>query len=342
MVSGLRSQVSGLRDIYVDSLRGFGIFLVVFAHIFRWFRFSRIIIPSGIAIMEWIYSFHMPLLFMIAGYVHAMKDRYGTQYFSWAKKYLIDIYLPCLYFSLPQWLLMYFIFSVNNPAKFGSTSINGLYTLPFTGFKEYWFLAALFFVKIVHIIFECGVKYKEINTFFWIIIFFACQLISLPAYITQLHYGLYFHIGYILKRREIFTRSQISYALILICAGILFYILPLKYDGVNFFTRAGAALCMSLGLFTLFYAMRITNQFFITYGIYSMVIYCSHVYVVASFRLLYTISGLAYSVNPWILFWICCPFAFSVPLLIVLLYKRVKFLRWVEYIFYPGKLFYKK
>ena len=284
----------------------------------------------------------MPLLFMIAGYVHAMKDRYNTKYFLWAKKFMIDIYLPCLYFSLSQWLIMYFIFSVNNPANFGAAPIDELYAIPLIGYKEYWFLAILFFIKIIHLIFECNIKNTKINTFFWI---FMCIFLTffgnkLPNFIIRiLNSGIYFHVGYILKRCNYISQNnvpKILYGIIFIFAAMF-----LRHLSINF-ANICYVLCVCLALFIIFYSLRITNKFFVKCGVYSMVIYCLHNFITATFRLIFMISGLAYSTNPLILFCVCFPFAMFAPLLVVWLYKHVKFLRWIEYIFYPGKLFYKK
>ena len=69
-----------------------------------------------------------------------------------------------------------------------------------------------------------------------------------------------------------------------------------------------------------------------------MVVYCLHNYAAASLRMLFTVSGLSSSASPIILAAIGIIFAMTAPLAVVWLYKNVKCLRWIEYIFYPGKM----
>ena len=307
-----------------------------------WVHRSGMDMGRGLLIHDWIYSFHMPLFFMIAGYSHGMKDRFssGHNYLYYFTKFLLDLYIPCLIFSLMYWSLNYFIFdSGNNTANFKLATLNDLYRLPFFGTNQYYFLCTLFLIKITHTALEYLFnKHKILNSAFWLLLFVSGQFINIPGFFAQLFSGFYFHIGYIMRTREGFARSKILYALILICAGVLCCVMPFT----NFLTKTGGALFMSLGLFTLFYSLKINNSFLVLCGVNCMVIYCLHNYVTAIFRLIYKFAGLSSLNMPVLMFLLCFILAVFVPLLVVKIYKRVKFLRWIEYIFYPGKLFYKK
>ena len=341
MASGLQGDG---RDIVADSLRGFTIILVVYAHVVYWFGSSGIILPRSTIAGGFIYVFHMPLMFMISGYVQGMKDYRASSWLHWLKKSAIDIYLPCMIFSLTQWAVMYFIFSRHNPANFGALQSTDLYMIPVRGFKEYWFLASLFFIKVIHSAFECSRCPGKLHALFWATVFIFPVLsgISLPA---GIHYGLYFHCGYILRKHNYISRDKnpgVIAGLILLIAGAMLYFGPWAYGAANIFTRTGAAVCSCLGLFTLFYALEVKFSGLVIYGLYSMVIYCLHNWIVACFRMIFTISGMSSNSDPIMMFVITFAAAMAIPFCVIWLYRNVKLLRWTEYIFYPGRLIFRK
>ena len=282
-------------------------------------------------------------MFMIAGYVQGMKDYRASGWLHWLRKSAIDLYLPCMIFSFTQWFIMYFIFSRNNPANFGALKDGDIYMLPLRGFKEYWFLASLFFIKVIHSAFECSLCPGILHSLFWVIVFIfpALSGISLPVDISL---GLYFHVGYILRRQGCISQEKnpgLLAGLILVIAGALLFFVPRAYDSANIFTRTGAAMCSCLGLFAVFYAMRVKFCWLKVCGLYSMVIYCLHNWITACFRMIFNVSGMSSSADPVMMFVITFFAAMLLPFCVIWLYKNVKCLLWIEYIFYPGKLIRK-
>ena len=285
----------------------------------------------------------MPLMFMIAGYVQGMKDYRAQSWLHWLKKSAVDLYLPCMYFSLIQWSIMCFIFSRHNPANFGALKSGDLVMIPIQGFKEYWFLAALFFIKVLHSAFECSSYPGKLHSVFWTAVFIFHTLLG-NAITAGISYGLYFHIGYILKRKDYIspTRKPGTWAgLMLFIMGSLFFFIPYAYDTANALTKICAAIFSCLGLFAMFYAFEIKYSLLITCGLYSMVIYCLHNWITACFRMIFTVSGMSSSAEPVLMFVTAFVPAMVLPIFCVYVYKHVKCLRWVEYIFYPGKLIRK-
>ena len=270
-------------------------------------------------------------MFMIAGFVHAMKDRFRQEFYPFAKKYFVDLYLPCMYFSLSQYVLMASIFSSNNPANFGAIKPGDLYALPFSGFKEYWFLAALFFVKVIHAFLECKVHKIWLISAFWLAVFLGVRYVPAPGFLElaagRLSMGLYFHAGFLLKRYA--QRYVLWQGAALWLAGMACYLGSFA---------AGAAMLTSLGVFAAFYALKIKPGVLVKCGVLSMVIYCLHNWITAVFRMAFKLSGLASSGEPAVLFAVSFCAAMTLPFLVVWLYKNVKALRWVEYIFYPGRM----
>ena len=342
MASGL--QGFRARDNIADSLRGFTIILMVFAHIALWFESTGIVLERHIAFSKWIYSFHMPLLFVVSGYVHAIKQLNISDCLPQIKKCFIDIYLPCLWFSFPQWFIMWFIFPSYNPANFGAATIEDLYMIFLTGFKEYWFLAALFFVKALHIVLECRIKNTKLISVIFITLFILISFFQMPVFISRLSYGLYFHIGYLIKRTGYINKDnsrRCLYGIILLGAGTLMYLFPYNYNLKHIYTSV-RVISLCLAWFIIFYSLGISSSFLNAYGIYSMVVYCSHNYAAASLRLLYKVLGLSEYVSNIFFLYFCFIMAMAIPMLIVWIYKNLRCFRWIEYIFYPGKLLLKK
>ncbi|MCR5787818.1 MAG: acyltransferase family protein, partial [Bacilli bacterium] len=124
---------------YIDVSRGIALFLVVFGHLF--------LIGSNTS--RWIFSFHMPLFFIISGYVtNTEKYKKFKDYFLRKVKLLI---LPYIGF-----LLLGFVISVIvKDWRSGVLSINAVkqafyYTQPeLFHVGQVWFLIALFNTSIV-------------------------------------------------------------------------------------------------------------------------------------------------------------------------------------------------
>ena len=67
----------------------------------------------------------MPIMFMIAGYIQGIKYSYKTyDYYSILKKSFVGLYLPCIYFSLSHWCIMYFAFNKQNLANFRAAELS--------------------------------------------------------------------------------------------------------------------------------------------------------------------------------------------------------------------------
>ncbi len=330
---------------------------MVLGHVPGWLEILCINTELGTLLKDWVYSFHMPLFFALSGYVHGMKPyQPGRRDFirQFSKNFL-SLYIPCLFFSYLQAFLNFIVFSSSNVADAHIPTLRHFLMIPFIGFLNYWFLMALFTVKCIHLVFERIIKNEILHFSLWVLIFFAARnfdysggifTASSLAIVSRLSFGLYYHAGYVISRKGFVSPVKtpgIFCGTVLLFAGVAFFLVPYFAGGVNFFTRMGAALCMSFSLLTLFYALSISNVFLSLCGLYSMVIYCIHNYGAIIFRLLCKFSGLQPFMAdfPLASFTLCFISALLIPFIVVMLYKNVKCLRWIEYIFYPGKMLKK-
>ncbi|WP_191566673.1 acyltransferase family protein [Metabacillus idriensis] len=150
--------MSNKRISYIDSLKGIGIFLVIYAH-------------SGVLptyAVNYIYSFHMPLFFFISGFLFSRK-KYAN-FNSFFKRKVNTILVPYFIFSILSYIFWVFIGS-----KFGGDSLLNISIFkPIIGILysngiDYWlihniplwFLTCLFLVEIAYY-YISRFKYKDI------------------------------------------------------------------------------------------------------------------------------------------------------------------------------------
>ena len=290
---------------------------------------------------------------MLSGYAEGMKPPVdGTStLIRRLKKNFVALYLPCMFFSFLQAFLNLAVFSSSNSIGAHVPTLRHFLMIPFIGFLEYWFLCALFFVKSLHALFERTISREKLHSALWVILFviygiyggnfgedtgiFGTNISRL--WLAVFSRGVYFRLGCVIRRRGYVSRGKTPgtlWGLSLLAAGIAVFFA----GGRGFVSSAGTGLCMSLGLLILFYALNVSSVFLSVCGLYSLVIYCTHNYAAAVFRILSKLSGLSLASWPVLAYAVCFSAAMFTPLLVVWLYKNVKHLRWAEYLFYPGKL----
>ena len=89
--------VNKSRIPWVDIVKGIGIFLVVLGHVYR-----------NNAVLIWLYSFHMPLFFMLSGWLHTAKRKSLSMIDYCIKKFQLLIIPMIIFLSISYiyWLLV--------------------------------------------------------------------------------------------------------------------------------------------------------------------------------------------------------------------------------------------
>lgn len=129
---------------WMDAARGLGIILVVFGHV------ERGLVSSGIATTAWwqvadytLYTFHMPLFFMLAGFnVPRPLSRGRSEYL---KGKLWTIAYPYFLWSLIQGTILVLLTSSTN-GKYGAEE---LLSIPWKPMSQFWFLWVLMACQLV-------------------------------------------------------------------------------------------------------------------------------------------------------------------------------------------------
>ncbi|QQV78070.1 acyltransferase [Sphingomonas aliaeris] len=134
------------RFAWLDTARGIGIILVVYAHQMR-AQATRGLVPvswDGPFQDALIYAFHMPLFFFISGIVSVKAIR-GRSFQTNLRDKLLTIAYPYFLWSIASWCLSASAGKyVNNPL-----GLESLISIVYQPILQFWFLYVLFFCHIV-------------------------------------------------------------------------------------------------------------------------------------------------------------------------------------------------
>ena len=256
-----------------------------------------------LAIYNFIYSFHMPLFFMISGFVFyrayfdsmncPKKKRIVWQLFN-----LVYVYVV---FSIIYGLFKIILSSYANE----HIAFSDLLLIWINPLGEYWYLYVLIFIYVIFSFF----KITKINSsIVCIVSLVMCLIGQIIPEIFQLnnvlYFGFYFWIGIMISQNNkvitnpLFCTVVFSISLVLLIFSIVFF------DNVEWSLKIIIAFGISTGLFSIFKYSPVIgeNKFLIYCGQRSLEIYVIHNYFNVITRL------------------ICRALGFSNPILILAAY----------------------
>lgn len=232
----------------IDLLKGIGIIFMITGHI-----------EFGTIYDKWIHSFHMPMFYIISGFLFYAKD---TQILNYMKRKSKSLLTPYFVFSILHyllWILICFfkndisLLNLLNPIKhifFINTS-----GMPISG--ALWFLTSLLIVEIIYfILFKFFSVYKRRI----IIIIFSVLGCIIPKYFrlpfamdtSLMGLGL-FEIGYTLKKENLtIDNKYFPFFIIFIGSIICFingYVNVRNGEYANIILYYICAVLMTIGLF---------------------------------------------------------------------------------------------
>lgn len=126
------------RNRTLDVLKGIGIFLVVLGH--ATFVDDRII--------TYVFSFHMPLFFIVSGMLMRIKSEGDSTISSFIQKKLKTIVIPYLSFSI-CYTIIDFLSVYFQQISYADLKVNAICTLSFAGSGPLWFLPTLILSEIM-------------------------------------------------------------------------------------------------------------------------------------------------------------------------------------------------
>ncbi|MET3355555.1 UNVERIFIED_ORG: fucose 4-O-acetylase-like acetyltransferase [Xanthobacter viscosus] len=131
---------------WIDYAKAIGILLVVFGHVLIGMRFSAFTqFPSWMTAAEfYIYSFHMPLFFLLSGYVFPISKEKKFGHFLVSS--LINLFIPYLIWNV--------VFALLKNLSFGSVHVavplNDIPKVILHPIQHFWFLPYLFMIRFLY------------------------------------------------------------------------------------------------------------------------------------------------------------------------------------------------
>ena len=196
-----------MREIWADNAKVIGIFLMVLGH--------NALANDGV--FDFIYSFHMPLFFILSGYFSSAKQEQFLPYLKKNAKALLVPYIVFYLLTLPFGMFVIWAHPYNHPYdgwfEFIMKPLIGLFTVKTTSFAFHtngpsWFFVALFIVKLLFYIpkrYRCSVKSLTITTIVCLTGYFFFKENNYPPYArvdTALMAFPLFVFGYLLRLRQ--------------------------------------------------------------------------------------------------------------------------------------------
>lgn len=272
-----------------DTAKGIGIILVVIGHTSLLKNYNSLI-----------YSFHMPLFFLISGYFLNSQVNLKT----FLSKKASQLLLPYLYTALAGTLLMGILAlvlecDISIPTIFqerliaNAYGLGWLYTIPIIDRHiqmagTIWFLPGLFFALLT-VRFALRLNYPMIFiVLISCIAYFSSKILMLPmSFQAGLNCSLFVYLGYCAKQTD-FVHSKEFKSLILLIVALIFWgisVLKIGTIGVsmcyysNMFPNIIAATCMSYVILRISMAIsriRILERILSYCGASSLFIFCIH------------------------------------------------------------------
>ena len=299
-LSQLKEKYNMARIKKFDYIKGFAIILIVLGHALTYCYSLK-------DIYKIIYSFHVPLFFIISGYFFNSELNFKC----FCKKKAKRLLLPYLFYSF-LFLIPYYIFGNFSNQSLG-TEINYsfcekimeiLYGVGANNALKQnsplWFLPALYTTEIIFYIIEkitmsLGISQRKKEILIFIFFIFSGVLINEYKPIlffglsTALSLGIFFNIGMMLRGKKLKKESNISACIISLLVGIIVAYLNLKisytdYRYGNYFLFIVSACLLSKAIFIICSYIK-NNNFLETCGKKTMEIMIFHKLIILFFQI---------------------------------------------------------
>ncbi|MCR5358071.1 MAG: acyltransferase family protein [Lachnospiraceae bacterium] len=138
------------RVSYFDTARGIGMILVLLGHLQNDTVFSYS--PHILGLCAWIFSFHMPLFFIISGMLICFKEEEKGDIGTIVKKRFRQIMIPYFWFSFIYIFIVLYYLIIARVILLKTLLIQLWYVLGMYGMNVLWFLPALFAAEIMFVL----------------------------------------------------------------------------------------------------------------------------------------------------------------------------------------------
>lgn len=279
---------------WIDIAKGLGILLVVVGH------YNPINAPEYWKLIHrFVYSFHMPLFFLVSGYLYQYTN--NDNYISFVRKKLLRLGLPFVFVAVAYFVIKLVASQyVELAYPVNLSSLLQLFNNPLKSYVPIlWFLHALIGIFLIYPILRMFLNSVVVLIFSLLIVFlFAIFEIELLVFKNMFDFLPYFSVGVLVGQyftEDDFTRlGQIKVSLLLLFLTIfsfaMFTFTNQLWGGLGNYTKflpgvLGAFLLISFA--NVIYKKKY-SKLFSQLGVASMSIYLFHTIFESTFRILMT------------------------------------------------------
>ena len=339
--------MESMRLRWIDSLKGFLIFLVVFGHVVTNGISASIISDKSIVFAnEFVYTFHMPAFFFLSGlfvhnYFKTMDSCIGA--FKKCAIRIICLLIPYMFFSILYWLCK-IIFATTGAVN-NEVNVIDITLIFIRPIGEYWFLYSLMLFNICFFIFSfifCKLKNSALTI---ILVLLGISMFILSTFTNEttwftgltrsLPYFIFFSLGYAFSPIILGDQKCIIKIIFCICflaLGLSLFLINKYYFSSNSYVSLGASILLIFGL--TFASKLLPLKSLSIVGQQSMSIYLIHPFVIVVLRII--LSKLI--TNEWV-------YVIIVSSLVCILcftayYFVIKKLFFIDCFIYPNNYFF--
>jgi fucose 4-O-acetylase-like acetyltransferase len=273
---------------WVDYCKGLGIFLVVVGHVLTGLQQSAILSDSAWYQLNerWLYSFHMPLFFLLSGLFVRRSTRRSVAGF-------ISNKMAVLAYPYFVWSIIQGFFQTLHYASHRLTLIDIL-KIPYVPIDQFWFLYTLFIMMVIYRML-LTISMSDVAFFFLSTVCFVAEIAQFNIIRWNVAHDvasflIYFAAGTVIARGSILVRfAELKNAwLFLISAGgyaavAIGIIAPGQHEAALSPARALAGITATVAL-AIFLSRSARFSFIKLWGKLSLEIYVVHVLASAAIR----------------------------------------------------------
>lgn len=295
------------RETWLDSLKGFAILLVILGHVLSGYMDAHTFsgaYASFYHVRTWIYSFHMPLFFLVSGFTFTLAyTREGQLKKGSFLRQLVNIFWIYVLFALLQWWVKQIAADWVNQG-YTLETLQKMFVEPL---GNYWYLYVLF------VFYALGALLRFYRLHPMYLLFLGGCAISAAAaglqdtnltlYRIAFH-GFFFLLGSVLCRhRWVMKNNHLTgVAAIFLASMLFFYIFRYSrnwYPNWKFFI----AVCTCVVNVALFLRVKFLREFriFQICGKYCLELYLLHTFFTAGLRSVLPLWGIT---TPWLSVWV--------------------------------------
>ena len=323
-----------MRIEWLDSLKGFAIFLVVVGHVILGYMHTGMFIEHQWSLQfvyDVIYSFHMPLFFIISGFLYKLTWRQkDIRLAKSISNKVLNMVLMYILFSVVFWIFKYIAAEYGNIQMSDQFILMDLLYIFISPLAYLWFLYVLIWLFLTVPIFESIIKPTTVFIIFLCLYFFMLPVHGLLKIINLIIYGgVYFTLGSVLCMYQDQLRTIICNKLIGIgFISIVLAVITFPYIEVHNILKFICATSGSVFLSILFFKFK--NIKWVTIwnlcGRYSLGIYILHLYFSGPLRTIFKHLSID---NIMVCLILSCLISTIVPIFIVKFFDRYKITSWI-------------